>query len=145
MIEVRVGLLIHRPPEEVFAYLSNFENNPRWQRGMIGAKSTSPGELRVGSTYDQVATFLGRRVISTFEVRDYQPGRLVSASSIAGSFPIRFTRIVEPAAGGSRVNALVEGEPQGFFKIVEPLLKRLVERSVVGDYRRLKEILERRS
>jgi uncharacterized protein YndB with AHSA1/START domain len=75
VIRIETIVQIDRPAEEVFAYISNFENNPKWQSGQIEARITSEGPLRVGSTYDQVAKFLGRRIVSTFEVVEYEPGR----------------------------------------------------------------------
>jgi len=98
VIRVETSVVISRPPEEVFAYISNFENNPRWQGGMKEARFISQGPLGVGSTYTQVATFLGRRVESSFEVIDYQPNRLVKATSTSGSFPIAFTRAFSSGA-----------------------------------------------
>jgi uncharacterized membrane protein len=142
MIQVETSIQINRPAAEVFAYLSNFENNPKWQSGMRSAHFTSEGPLRVGSTYAQLAQFMGRRIESTFEVLEYEPGRRIKATSTAGSFPITFTRIVEPAAGGAQVQAIIEGDATGFFKLAEPLLKRMVQRSVDKDYANLKWLLE---
>jgi uncharacterized membrane protein len=142
MIKVETSVIINRPPEEVFAYISNFENNPGWQSGMQEARFTSEGPLGVGSTYAQVAKFLGRRIESTFEVIGYEPKRLVKATSTSGSFPITFTRMVEPVEGGTQVAAIIEGDASGFFKLAEPLMARMVQRSVDGDYANLKHILE---
>ena len=105
---------------------------------MKEARFTSQGPLGVDSTYAQVATFLGRRVESAFEVIDYQPNRLVKATSTSGSFPITFTRIVEPVDNGTQVSAIVEGDATGFFKLAQPLLARMVQRSVDADYANLK-------
>ena len=52
MIKVETTVQIDRPSEEVFTYISNFENNPEWQSGQLEAKFTSEGPLSVGSTYD---------------------------------------------------------------------------------------------
>jgi hypothetical protein len=41
------------------------------------------------------------------------------------------------------VTAIIEGDASGFFKLAEPLLARMVQRSVVSDYQNLKQILER--
>jgi uncharacterized membrane protein len=142
VIRVETTIQIDRPSEEVFAFISNFENNPKWQSGQLEAKFTSEGPLRVGSTYDQVAKFLGRRIVSTFEVLEYEPNRKVKASSTSGSFPITFTRMVEPSGGGTEVRAIIEGDASGFFKLAEPLLARMVQRSVDSDYQNLKTILE---
>lgn len=142
MIRVETEVHINKPSEEVFAYISNFENNPKWQAGMIKAKWTSEGPLRPGSTYAQLAGFLGRRIESNFEVLEYEPGRLVKAASTSGSFPITFTRMVEPESEGARVKAIIEGDASGFFKLAEPLLAVMVKRSVDKDYRNLKRVLE---
>jgi len=82
-MELRSTLKPRRPSDEVFAYIANFENNPQWQSGQIEARFTSEGPLQVGSTYDQVATFMGRRIVSTFEVLEYEPNRKVKVSSVA--------------------------------------------------------------
>lgn len=142
MLKIETSVEIERPSHEVFAYISNFENNPEWQSGQLQARFTSQGPLQVGSTYDQVAKFLGRRVVSTFKVIEFEPDRKVKASSTSGSFPITFTRMVEPSDGGSRVTAIIEGDASGFFKLAEPLLRRMVQSSVDQDYENLKRILE---
>ena len=112
MIRVETSVHIKRPSDEVFAFISNFENNPLWQSGQIEARFTSDGPLGVGSTYDQVAKFLGRQIVSAFEVLEYEPGRRIKASSTSGSFPITFTRVVEPVDGGAQVSAVVDGRFQ---------------------------------
>jgi uncharacterized membrane protein len=142
MIKVETSVSINRPSDEVFAYIANFENNPEWQSGMQSAHFTTDGPLQIGSTYEQVAKFFGRPVISTFEVIAYEPGRMIKATSTSGSFPITFTRMVTSLENGTHVTAIIEGDASGFFKLAEPLLKRMVQRSVDGDYTNLKQILE---
>ncbi len=142
MIKVVTGVEIDRPSDEVFAFISNFENNPKWQSGQLEARFSSEGPLRVGSTYDQVAKFLGRRIESSFEVLEYEPNRKIKASSTSGPFPITFTRMVEPREGGAKVTAIIEGNASGFFKLAEPLLSRMVQRSVDSDYQNLKKVME---
>ena len=143
MIKVVTGVHIDRPSGEVFAFISDFENNPKWQSGQLEARFTSEGPMRVGSTYDQVAKFLGRRIKSSFEVLEYEPNRKVKAASTSGSFPITFTRTVESHNGGTEVTAIIEGDASGFFKLAEPLLARMVQRSVDSDYKNLKRVMER--
>lgn len=142
MIRFDVSIEIERPPSEVFGFISDFEKNPLWQSGMVEARFTSPPPLGVGSTYVQVARFLGRRIDSEFRVESFEPGRSVTIQSIGGTFPIRVTRQVEPSRQGSRVSAVIEGEATGVFKLAEPVLRGVVKRTVDGDYARLKELLE---
>ncbi len=142
MIEVQVEIVVERNSPLVFDFLSNFENNPRWQSGMQECRFTSPGPLRVGSTYVQTARFLGRTIESNFEVIALEPGRMVKATSRSATYPITITRRVQPDERGARVSAIIEGDASGIFNLAQPLLKRMVQRSVESDYARLKALLE---
>lgn len=134
---------IDRPAADVFAYVSDFENNPKWQGGMKSAKWTSEGPLGVGSTYDQIATMLGKTIVTSFKVTAFEPGSSVTIESTSGSFPITVTRSVEATGEGScRASANVYGEPGGFFKLMRPLMRSMVEGSVRKDWANLKELLE---
>jgi hypothetical protein len=91
----------------------------------------------------QEARFLGRTIESTFEVLEYEPGRMVKAGTTGGSFPISFQRWVEPQAGGSCiVSAIITGDASGFFRLAEPLMRPMVQRQIEGDYANLKRIME---
>ena len=138
-----IDTTIERPSPEVFAYLSDFEKNPTWQDGMRRCEWITGPPLRAGSRYRQEADFLGREITSTFEVSEYEPGMRVTAHTIEGTFPIRFTRWVEAIDDSTtRVRAIVEGESSGFFRLFGPLLAPLVRRSIRRDYARLKKLLE---
>jgi hypothetical protein len=142
MKPVVVSVDVERSADDVFAYVSDFENNPSWQRGMRSCQWTSPPPHGVGSTYDQVAHFLGKDVVSSFEVVEHEPGRRVKIASTAGPFPIVETRTVEPRGeGAATLTAVVEGDASGFFRLAGPLLRTLVSRSVTGDYKRLAALL----
>lgn len=143
MIEVTSEIAIDRPVDEVFAFLADAENNPTWQQGMERCQWTSTPPIREGSIYEQEAKMMGRAVTSTFEVVDFEPGRRITIRTIESTFPIEVTRSVEPAGEGACLaRARVTGDPSGVFRLAAPLMRRIVERSVRGDYRRLKEHLE---
>lgn len=142
MLQVTSGCVVRRDPEDVFAVLSDFEQNPTWQNGMVECTFLTEPPLRVGSRYRQRARFAGRDIHSTFEVIELEPGRRVKATTIEGTFPITFTRSVEPHGEGTRVRAIVEGDASGVFRIAVPIMRAMVKRSVDRDYARLKELLE---
>ncbi len=128
---------IARPADAVFAYLADFENNPRWQGGM--ERCTWDGEGRgVGATYSQEARFFGRPIHTSFRVTALEPGRSVSIESVVSTFPIQVTRSVEPDGDGCVVTAHVRGQPTGLLKLMSGMAKR----SIRADYARLKALLE---
>lgn len=143
MIETNIDTSISQPAAEVFAYISDFSNNPMWQSGMKSCEWLTEPPLRVGSQYLQKAAFMGRDINSTFEVIEYEAGSRVKAHTIESTFPITFTRWVTPLDDNScRVQARIEGDSSGFFRIFEPLLAPLVRRSITKDYEKLKSLLE---
>lgn len=143
MIETSTSIEIERPADDVFAFVSEFANNPRWQRGQRSCRWTSEPPLRVGSTYDQHARFLGRDMVNAFRVVDLDPGRRVTFTSTSGTFPLTITRTVEPLTDGrSRFTEHVRGEPGGFFRLAEPLLRPLVKATIKRDFPRLRALLE---
>lgn len=142
-MRMRSSIEIEQPAHDVFAVVSDFSRNPEWQRGMRSAVWTSDPPVRVGSTYEQVASFLGREVRTSFEVVGYEPGRSISIESRRSSFPIQVTRTVEPVdEQRCRVSADVRGQPGRFFGLFGPILEWAAARSVRSDYGRLKEMLE---
>jgi uncharacterized protein YndB with AHSA1/START domain len=144
-VDLHVTRPINRPAAEVFDFLANAANNPRWQKGMRSCVWTSSGGLRLGATYRQEARFLGRTLRNDFEVIAYEPGRSVTIRSTGGSFPITVRRSVEPTGPhSSEATAEISGEPGGFFRLAGPLLRRLAQRSVDADYDRLRGLLESR-
>lgn len=143
MIEVTASVSINRSAEDVFEFLADMANNPRWQQGMRSCTWTSEPPLALGSTYDQEASFLGKKIVSSFEVVEFEPGTRIRIRTTGGSMPIDVTRTVtDRPAGTSVVGAIVRGDSSKLFKIADPVMKRMVERSVRGDYRRLKTLLE---
>ncbi|HEX6255615.1 MAG TPA: SRPBCC family protein [Euzebyales bacterium] len=142
-MELSATQTINKPADEVFAFVADATNNPRWQRGMRQCAWTSPPPIGVGSTYRQEARFLGRDVVTEFEVVDHDPGRSITIRSTSGPFPIRVHRAVKPVdASTSQVSAAISGDPGGFFRLARPLVQRLAQRSVTADYRRLKALLD---
>jgi hypothetical protein len=143
MKPIPVAVDIARAADEVFEFIADFENNPRWQRGIQSSRWTSSPPHGPGATYDQLAHFLGKDIRSSFRVAEFEAGRRVKIVSTAGPFPISETRTVRPEGPSRcRVDVLVEGDAGGFFRIAAPLLRLMVQRSVTGDYNRLKRLLE---
>lgn len=143
MIITNIDTTIGRSAEDVFGYVSDFSKNPTWQNGMKSCEWLTEPPVGVGSRYVQRAGFLGRSINSTFEVIEYVPGMRIKAHTIESTFPIIFTRWVT-ALGDSecRVQARIEGDSKGFFRMLEPLMAPLVRRSIKRDYDKLKTLLE---
>ena len=129
---------IERAPEDVYAFIANPENLPRWQNEVLQVRRLSDTE------FIEVRTFVGKRVESTIEVTKADPGREFALR--AGAGPVHFVvrHLFEPAGEGrTRLRVLGESEGVGgLFKLGGRLLRGAVERRARDDFERLKELLE---
>ena len=80
------SVTINRPASEVFAFVADGENEPRWRPGVLDIQRVS-GQ-GVGAVYRQgVRGPGGRRIAADFEVTAYEPDRRTAFRTIAG--PVR--------------------------------------------------------
>ncbi len=141
-MDTTTEVLVACDAEAAFELLADFSRNPEWQQGMVACRWTTEGGLAVGATYEQQARFLGKAILTTFEVTDLQPGRSVTIRSIVSTFPIEVTRTVEAVdEGRCRVGAHVWGDPPWYLRMV-PFMGTMMRRSIAQDYERLKQMLE---
>ncbi len=142
MAQLDIGIVINRPIEEVFAFLSNPENGPKWSSNSGEVTITSGGPLGVGTTYRSARTFLGQRIESETEITEYEPNWKYSTKSISGPFPMESSVTFEPVEGGTRVTGTLVGEPGGFFKLAEPVLVSRIKQQFEADLAKLKDMME---
>ena|SRR5689334_12091234 len=142
MARIEINLVINRPVEEVFAFVSNSENLPRWRSTSLEIKKTSDGSLGVGSTFKGRFTFLGRQFDGNIVVTAHEPNQVYVSRMAEGPFPLETGYTLEPVEDGTHVSFVVEGEPGGFFKLAEPLVVSMAKRAYTTDLQNLKEMLE---
>ena len=142
MARAEVSTTIQRPVEDVFAVISDLENNPKWTSGVLDAKQTSPGPIGVGTTARTTSKFLGRRIENEMEVTEYEPDRRFSWRSRSGPFPFQGSVTLEQIGRGTRVAVTFEADPGGFFKLAEPLIVSVARRQFQSDLDNLKDLME---
>jgi carbon monoxide dehydrogenase subunit G len=141
MINVEVSVMINRPLAEVFAVLSNLENNMRWRSGMIAAEKTSTGPINVGTTYRIINSIFGRRIEGEAVVSEYNLNQKYATINKSG-LPIETKRTFEPVNGGTKVTFAVKAELSGFFNIAKPVLEMIGKRRLESDAVKAKELIE---
>jgi uncharacterized protein YndB with AHSA1/START domain len=135
-------VIVHRPPAEVFTFLSDIEKIPLWVEEMRTVRPTSPAPLALGSTFEAEASFLGRSLTSPHTVTGYEPGHLFAYRAEGGPLPgtLRYTFAAVP--GGTRVRVEAEVEPGGAYRLAGPLLRSAGRGVYRRSLERLKGVLE---
>ncbi|HEY2223272.1 SRPBCC family protein [Actinomycetospora sp.] len=142
-VDVECAVTIDRARDEVAAFASDPDNATRWYENIRSVEWETPPPLRVGSRLAFVASFLGRRLAYTYEVRELDPSRRFVMSTAQGPFPMETTYLWEDSPdGGTRMTLRNRGEPSGFSKVAAPLMAAAMRRANNKDLAALKELLE---
>lgn len=83
MAKIQQSITIIQPVEQVFAFVRDTRNTTRWHPSLTEARATLEGPAQVGTQITEVRTFIGRKMVSTFEIVEMEPNkRIVMKSKI---------------------------------------------------------------
>jgi carbon monoxide dehydrogenase subunit G len=144
MAHYKASLDTPRPPEEMFAYLSDFSTTEEWDPGVIEAKRLGEEPVGEGSEFRLLAVFLGRKTPLTYRIVEYDQPHAVTFRG-ESSTVVSLDRITfEPSGGGgTRITYDADLALKGALKLADPLLrvafKRVGARALAGLRRTLEE------
>ncbi len=117
--------------DAAFAYLSDFANAAEWDPGIVEARRLTPAPTEVGSRFEVVALFRGRRQRFEYAVSGYEEGTRIA---LRGEGEKAVSDDVITVAGGegrTRVAYEAELRLKGVFRVAEPFLRTTFRR--MGD------------
>jgi uncharacterized membrane protein len=134
------SVVVSRPRSEVFAFVADHENDPKWRPGVLDIKRAS-GEGQ-GAIYTQgVQGPMGKRIDADFEVTAYQSDALIAFRTLAGPVQPEGSYRFEDADGGTRVTFSLNANLRGVQKLMAPMVGKSV-RNQVAALDDLKRVLE---
>ena len=119
-------------PEDVFAYLADFEHTAEWDPGIVESRRLTPGSTAVGSRFEVIARFRGSRQRFEYGVTELEPGRRIVLRG-DGEKARSEDAISVTGAGGGRARVAYEADLRlkGARRVAEPFLRRTFMR--MGD------------
>jgi carbon monoxide dehydrogenase subunit G len=142
MFTRRVSVPIARPLEEVFAFIEDARNRPRWDDSVDSEELTAPEPIGVGTTVRTRLHSMGREYVYTWEVVEHRPPRRMTIESTSGPFPTTLEYELAERAGGTALDFSVSGRPTWPLRVFEPLIARNTQRNIDRGFARLKQLLE---
>jgi carbon monoxide dehydrogenase subunit G len=147
MTHLHRDVTITRPPDEVFAHLTDFDQRARWEAGVLAARQSPTGAVRAGTKVFKTRREFGRRVVTTVAVTDYQPERRrLSERVVDGA--LRGTTVtwsVSTLGRLAQVRVEVELHLAGLSKPLAPWLIWRTRAELARSLQRLKDALERQA
>ena len=129
MVDVTVSGVVRAPPSEVFAFLADLGNWPRWQSDMQTATLVEGQPGTIGARYRYVSKAMGQTIDSTVRLLRVDAGREVAfEGEWAGMIRPTGRYLVEPTQGGARVTLNPHPEVRGIGRILAPLMALIIQR-----------------
>jgi uncharacterized membrane protein len=143
MPEVTYRGTIDRSPGEVFAFVADVQNNPRWHAHVAETRWIDDPPTRVGRRGRQTSHLFGRDWAFVAEVSEWDPPHAVTFRVIEG-YRVSTSIQVAPDGDGTLLTLTVTTPPP-LGRRLDPLVSRLLRRFTASqarrDFERLREAL----
>jgi uncharacterized protein YndB with AHSA1/START domain len=133
-------ILIRRPVSDVFGYLADFSNIPKWNYAIEESRQ-SPGPTRIGTTIHQTRSVPSRSE-ETLRVTEFVPDRTITLGGTLGPFEGVMRYELEPTAEGTRLTNSADLRAGGLLGLAAPLAAGRVSNAVAENLDVLKRLLE---
>ena len=144
MSDLQASMTVRRAIADVFAFVADARNIPRWHADTAEVHLLSGDGRQVGSRLvDVIQTGNGRRMEALVEITRHEPDRLWAFSAELGSLGgfdgcYRF----EPVPAGTQVTFTEDLRLRGVYRVLRPLLRRQVGQTARRNFARLRALLE---
>jgi len=145
MIDLDLNTMIDRPLKDVFAFVSNLNNLPKWNSAVVDLQQITPGPVNVGTKFKSVGEMMGRRIEGEVQVASYEPESQTGFKMNAGPIEMNVTIVFKTVGTGTKVSLNAQGNPAGVFRLAEGMMAGRVKSLMEENLARLKSILEKDS
>lgn len=145
MVRVEGEITIERPLEEVFDFVADESNEPKYNPRMTRADKITPGPIGVGTKFNSVMTGPGQAADMTIEFTEFERPRRITEKVHLSNMDIDGHLWFEAVPAGTRMAWAWNLEPHGAMRLLGPLVRRIGDRQEREIWGSLKEYLEGRS
>ena len=126
-MRVQKTVVVDRPLDVVFGYLSDFTTTTEWDPGTVVTVKRH-GDGGAGTTYLNTSAFLGRETQLTYVVREFVPGERIRLRGENTTVIAVDTMTFRRAGAGTEVTYTAEFTFKGPSRLLGPLLRPAFER-----------------
>ena len=141
MLKFSADVKVDRPVEKVFAWLTNPENQGKFDKSSLKMEVLTPGPWRTGTQIRELRDLAGRKTEVLSEIAALEPNRRFVIRSKTGPGWLG-TWLFEPEGPGTRLRWTGQLTMKGFARLLEPLIGRQMEAQISGQFARLPQLIE---
>ena len=144
MINLNISTMIYRPIKQIFDFVSTPENDFQWQYGTLESARLSEGVSNIGTFFRSIGHLMGHRVLSTFEVTEYEPNKKYGFKSLSGPLHSQTSYTFEIASDSTKINISTQVNMVNLLQLNEGILEKKMKKQLKENLGLLKDILEAR-
>jgi carbon monoxide dehydrogenase subunit G len=136
--------LIDRPIEEVFAFLADGENDPKFSPRVLEIAKTTDGPPGVGTIYASTVKDAGMKTEREFKLTEFEPPTRIRWAEISKNLVTASEGGYDlaPEGAGTRVTIHNVLEGHGFGKLLAPLALRSARKGAAEMAQAIKAAVE---
>jgi hypothetical protein len=134
---------IQAPARDVFRAITDPMLIPQWEDGVLELRPVSAPPLRLGSTFLETRTTLGKRMDIFLQVIAFQTDRVFGVEALGGSLEFKGTRYLSEVHGGTRIWESSSAKLPRVIELFGPLMPKLMDKANNASCARLAELVKR--
>jgi uncharacterized protein YndB with AHSA1/START domain len=142
MIRVEGQIVIERPIEDVFDFVADARNEPRYNPNMRRVEKVSDGQIGVGTRFAAETASRGRPIDMVIEFTGFERPRLIEESVHMSSMDLQGRLTFDAIPEGTRMRWAWDLTPRGLLTVMRPLVARIGRRQQEAVWGGLKHLLE---
>ena len=136
-------IVINRPVEQLFDFVADERNEPRFNSKMRTVEKVTPGPVGEGTRFRTQVTARQRPTEMSVELTEYdRPRRLASVSKLS-NMEIEGMLTFDPVPEGTRLRWTWDLAPRGILRLATPVIGLVGRREERTIWTSLKHLLER--
>jgi hypothetical protein len=139
-MKVEIVETLNFPPEILFTVLTDIPHHVDWMEYPIELASLNNGPARLGTTWEQNADRLGKKLVLVNTCNIYEKNRKFGWRT-EKPFLAQVTFLLEPERDGTRLTWRFESEESAIVQLAEPLLNRQTNEMIRKSLTRLRAYL----
>lgn len=144
MVKITGSTIIDRPVEEVWRFVSDPNNTPKWYQGTMEVRQISERPIAVGTNFEAVLQFRGRSMRAGARCVVLNPDKEVTWKFTSGLMKRSMDswRMEPMDEKSTRLTRVFDMRVSGFWRLIQPIIARGTKRAHEAEIHNVKRILE---